>query len=38
MKKFIVILLFIPFLSSGQDYNLISDLNYLSSEIPKTLK
>ena len=36
MEKLIVILFFISFLSLGQDYNLISDLNY--SEILKILK
>ena len=36
MKKLIILLLFIPLVSLGQDYNLISDLNYYSSEISKT--
>ena len=35
MKKLLLLLLLIPIVSFGQDYNLISDLNYYSSEISK---
>jgi hypothetical protein len=35
MKKLLLLLLLIPIISFGQDYNLISDLNYYSTEISK---